>query len=254
MFYYMAASNDCHPNYVSYLMDKRTLSVQSINEILGKLEGEKKLLYDKNYIEQLYKEYQNIDVDDEKDIEALKRTFRGKGVLLIGPGQSIERQYETICTYKKNNIPITVSVNFVADSIGVDYIFLSNSKRYVQMATTLMGDNLDLEIIATSNVTKTNGKFDYTLKYSSLLDEEAEIIDNSFIMLLKIMKKLEVKHIALAGFDGYTGDTQSNYINPNMEYNFDNTQAEAINEYVAEILKQMKKDIDLEFITDSLYI
>ena len=242
MFYYMAASNDCHPNYVSYLMDKRTLSVQSINEILGKLEGEKKLLYDKNYIEQLYKEYQNIDVDDEKDIEALKRTFRGKGVLLIGPGQSIERQYETICTYKKNNIPITVSVNFVADSIGVDYIFLSNSKRYVQMATTLMGDNLDLEIIATSNVTKTNGKFDYTLKYSSLLDEEAEIIDNSFIMLLKIMKKLEVKHIALAGFDGYTGDTQSNYINPNMEYNFDNTQAEAINEYVAEILKQMKKE------------
>ena len=175
-------------------------------------------------------------------------------MLLIGPGQSIERQYETICTYKKNNIPITVSVNFVADSIGVDYIFLSNSKRYVQMATTLMGDNLDLEIIATSNVTKTNGKFDYTLKYSSLLDEEAEIIDNSFIMLLKIMKKLEVKHIALAGFDGYTGDTQSNYINPNMEYNFDNTQAEAINEYVAEILKQMKKDIDLEFITDSLYI
>ena len=46
MFYYLAAYNDCHPDYVSYLMNKRTLSVKSINEILGKLQGEKKLLYD----------------------------------------------------------------------------------------------------------------------------------------------------------------------------------------------------------------
>ena len=51
MFYYIAAFNDCHPNYVSYLMDKRTLSVKSINEILGQLKGEKRLLYDKDYIE-----------------------------------------------------------------------------------------------------------------------------------------------------------------------------------------------------------
>ena len=54
-------------------------------------------------------------------------------------------------------------------------------------------------MIATSNVTKTNGKFDYTLNYSSLIDEKAEIIDDSFIMLLKVMKKLGVKKILLAG-------------------------------------------------------
>ena len=39
MFFYLAAFNDCHPSYASYLMDKRTLSVQAINEILGKLSG-----------------------------------------------------------------------------------------------------------------------------------------------------------------------------------------------------------------------
>lgn len=254
MFYYLAASNDCHPNYVSYLMDKRTLSVQSINEILGKLQGEKKLLYDKNYIEQLYKEYQDIDVDDKTDIETLRKIFANRDILLIGPGQNIEKQYEAISNYKKKNEPITISVNFVADRVGVNYIFLSNSKRYVQLATTLADDNLDFEIIATSNVTKTSGKFNYMLKYSTLLDEEAEVIDNSFIMLLKVMKKLGVKHVALAGFDGYTGDSKNNYINPNMEYNFNATQAEAINKYVAETLKHMKKDVNLEFITDSLYV
>ena len=49
MFFYLAASNDCHPSYVSYLMEKKTLSVKSINEILGRLQGEKKLLYDQSY-------------------------------------------------------------------------------------------------------------------------------------------------------------------------------------------------------------
>lgn len=41
MFYYIAASNDCHPEYVAHLMNKRTLSIKSINEILKKLQGEK---------------------------------------------------------------------------------------------------------------------------------------------------------------------------------------------------------------------
>lgn len=253
MFFYLAASNDCHPSYVSYLMDKRTLSVQAINEILGKLTGEKKLLYDKDYVERLYKEYQDIDVDDKEDVAALSRLFEGRDVLLIGPGLSIEKQSELVMAYQKEHEPMTVSVNFVPEQMKVDYIFLSNSKRYVQLASTLADENLDLEVIATSNVTKTSGKFDYTLKYSTLLDEDAEVIDNSFIMLLKVMIKLGVGHVALAGFDGYVGDTASNYINPNMEYHFNAEQAKALNEYVKETLKELGKKLDIEFITESLY-
>lgn len=254
MFFYLAASNDCHPNYVSDLMDKRTLSVKSINEILGKLQGEKKLLYDKNYIEQLYKEYQDIDVDDKADIEGLKKAFEGRKVLLVGPGLNIKRQDAVIKEYIEKNHPIVVSVNFVAKEFDTDYIFLSNSKRYVQLATLLSRKPEELKVIATSNVTKTSGKFEYTLKYSTLLDEEAEIIDNSFIMLLKVMKRIGVGEVALAGFDGYIGDIKQNYINPDMEYNFNEEQAEALNQYVAEVLKVIKNEIKMEFITDSLYI
>ena len=58
MMFFIAASNDCHPNYVSYLLEKKTLPVKSINEILKGLKGDKKLLYDKALIENLYLEYQ----------------------------------------------------------------------------------------------------------------------------------------------------------------------------------------------------
>ena len=82
MFFYLAASNDCHPTYVSDLMKKKTLSVKQINELLGRLQGDKKLLYDKKYMEQLYLEYQENDIDDTLDVQALKELFGSRKLLL----------------------------------------------------------------------------------------------------------------------------------------------------------------------------
>ena len=253
MFFFIAALNNCHPNYVSDLMNKRTLSVKAINQILGKLEGDKKLLYDKNYLENLYLEYQNVDVDDTADMAELTKAFAGRNVLLLGPGMNVEKQKDRIESYVKENDPIIVSINFVSELFKPDYIFLSNAKRYVQLATELLQKGDEFKVIATSNVTKTSGKFDYTLKYATLLDEDAEIIDNSFIMLLKVMIRLGVKKVALGGFDGYMGDRRKNYVNQNMEYKFSKKQAESLNEYVCTVLKTLSDELEMEFITDSLY-
>lgn len=252
MFFFIAASNDCHPNYVSYLMDKRTLSVKSINEILAKLTGEKQLMYDQKLIEKLYLDYQDIEVNDDADVKALTELFRGREVLLLGPGQNVQKQLDKIEAYIAKKDPLIVTINFISGEFKSDYVFLSNAKRYVQLATALL-KNPELQVIATSNVTKTDGRFDYTLQYSSLLDMDAEIIDNSFIMLLKVMKKIGVTHVALGGFDGYTGDKKQNYINGYVEYSFTKTQAKELNAYVAGVLKSMKDELDMEFITDSLY-
>lgn len=251
MFFYIAASKDCHPSYVSYLMDKGTLSLKSINEILEKLEGDKKLLYDQQLIEELYLDYQKIDVNDEKDIEELKKVFAGKEVVLVGPGPSVELESDKIVAYQKDGDKLVVSVNYLPDVVRADYMFLSNAKRYVQMATALLNANEETKIIATSNVTKTSGSFDYTLRYSDLLDEKAEIVDNSLIMLLKVMRSLGVRKVGLAGFDGYK--EEKNYINPNMEYIFNKEKAKKLNAYVSEVITSMKNDFAIEVITDTLY-
>lgn len=59
-------------------MDKKKLSVKSINEILDKLEDSKKLLYDGQYIERLYVEYQKHECDDEKDRVHLRNWLGGR--------------------------------------------------------------------------------------------------------------------------------------------------------------------------------
>ena len=71
LFYYISALNKCHPNYVSYLMNKRTLSIKSINKILELIDTEKKLLYSKEHIEYLYLRYKENEYLDDKTIKTL---------------------------------------------------------------------------------------------------------------------------------------------------------------------------------------
>lgn len=250
MFYYIAASNDCHPNYVAYLMEKRTLSVKSVNEILSKLEGEKKLLYDKNYIESLYKQYQNHEINDADDISRLSEIFNNKTILLAGPGTSINSQKDRINSFNQKYSPLIISINYIPEKIKPDYVFLSNSKRYVQLASAL--SDKKYSIIAASNVTCVNGNFDYNLNISSLLDLNAQIIDNSLVMLIKALIKMNVKKVTLAGFDGYFKD-KHNYLCEDMEYDFVKDKCEYLNNYTIEFLNSVKDKIEIEFLTDSIY-
>ena len=113
--------------------------------------------------------------------------------------------------------------------------------------------NKDTKVIATSNVTQTQGTFEYVLNNSSLLDLEGSVLDHSFVMLLKALIKVNVKTVHCAGFDGYLEDGD-NYFNPAMEYWFSRRKAKEFNEYVIAALEELKKEIRIEFVTDSFYV
>ncbi|MBP1763535.1 MAG: Isopropylmalate/homocitrate/citramalate synthase [Firmicutes bacterium] len=253
LFYYISAANKCHPNYVSYLMNKRTLSIKSINEILKNIDPEKKLLYSKEHIEALYLQYQHTEHDDEEAFGALNGNLSSKEVLLIGPGNSVVADEGKISEYIRTHQPIVISINYIPNAFMPQYLFITNAKRYAQMATKLSeAKNRALKTIATSNVTKTKGSFSYVLNYSSLIDPETEIPDNSLIMLLKTLEKAGVKKIGLVGFDGYS-EHEMNYFNTNMEYSFAKEKAQYLNSYVKRFLDGYKSRMNVEFVTKSHY-
>jgi 4-hydroxy 2-oxovalerate aldolase len=109
-----------------------------------------------------------------------------------------------------------------------------------------------VKLIATSNLTRTHSKFDYTLDYESLIDRDAVVMDNSFIMLLKVLSRTAVNHVYLAGFDGYTSDAD-NYYSSKMEYEFVKKLGHDINAYVDRILPELRKQLDITFITSTVY-
>lgn len=251
--FFVSASNDCHPNYVSYLMDKKKLSAKSINEILEQIEPEKKLNYDKNYIEELYVAFQKKECDDASDRAKLTYRFKGKQVLLLGPGKSVTDSCDKIRSYQKEHRTITVAVNYIPENIAIDYLFISNAKRYVQLSAKLNMLQDKPALIATSNVTSTGEGFAYNLNYSSLLDEEAMIVDNPMIMFMKLLKELHIDGLALAGFDGYVESESANYVNPNMEHSFSHEKACDINRDVVTSIARLAPDYAYLYLTDSLY-
>ena len=54
--YYLAAINNCHPNYAKFLIDKKTVDIEIINQLLQEIQQDKKLTYDENIICKIYKE------------------------------------------------------------------------------------------------------------------------------------------------------------------------------------------------------
>ncbi len=251
--FFLSASNDCHPNYVSYLMDKKKLSVKSINEILESLVPDKKLLYDEAYIEKLYIDYQKNICDDTNDIEELKERFEGKEILLLAPGHSVYTEYNKVIGYIRTNNPIVISMNFCPEGYPLDYIFMSNAKRYVRLSSVLANLPSQIRTIATSNVTRAKGQFDYILNYSAWLDEDALIVDNPMLMFMKVLKQIGVDKVTLAGFDGYTKSETEDYVNPNMAYSFSKEKAMEINEDVINGLRKLQWYDHFQFLTESLY-
>ena len=253
MFYFIAASNDCHPNYVSYLMNKRTLSVMQVNSILERIPFEKKLMYDEKIIEKLYSDYQEIEVDDKACLEKLKEELEGRKIMILGPGTSVTNETEKVQEFILNNDPSIISINFIPSTIKPDFCFITNKKRFVQLSTNIAKNADTFKVIATSNVTSSTYTFDYTIKYSNLLDYNAQIIDNSFLMLLKVLKKIGASEVFVAGFDGYAVDNSPNYINPDMEYQFTSAEAADLNQYVIGELDKLSTDFKVNFLTSSYY-
>lgn len=251
--YYLAASNDCHPTYVQHLMQKRTLSIKSVNEILAMIAPEEKLAYNKEHIEDLYQKYQQQSINDADTLQTLERELKGKKIVVLGPGKSIRRQKAEIQAYLAKYKPTVITINYDPEDFYTDYIFLSNSKRYVGLANRLLKEENKGKIIATSNVTKTAGEFDYTVDYSGLIDLDAEIVDNSLLMLLKLLIRLGIREAELAGFDGYSSEKGENYFNVAMEYAFVKDNAERLNEFTRRRLQEISGDIKIHFVTASRY-
>ena len=253
LFYYIAASNHCHPDYVSWLMNKRTLSVTAVNKILQRIPKEKKLSKDMEMIRALYLDYQKSECDDTDSLDKLRDQLTGKSVLMIGPGRRVILEAHKIHHFIAEQRPVVISIHYIPKGIRPDYLLITNSRRYIQVSSQLTKpENNTLPIIATSNIRESERPFSYVVNYSSLIDENAEFPDNSMMMLIRLLEKVGVKNIALAGFDGYSPD-DINYFDKNMEYSFVKEKAEFFNQSGRRFFREQAGKTDIEFVTQSYY-
>lgn len=244
--YYLSAINKCHPNYASYLYNKKTLGMSDISNILKSIKSVDRALYNKSLIEQRYLEYQSHDIDDSETIKLLKEELKNKNILIICPGQSINKNIDLIQNCAKDNNCIIISVGFDVPFMKADYMFISNQCRL---------DNLqDIQadkIIYTSNIVQDDTN-KLIVNYNKLLNDIDIISDNAGIMLINLLAKLRVKNMYIAGMDGYDYSNDNFYKNT-LELGHENSYIDKLNEALSEKVSQMKEYLNIKFITASIY-
>ena len=250
--FYISALHDCHPNYVKYLLEKKTLSVSAINEILDVIPNDKKLLYNREFIHQAYINYQANAIDDQRVYEILKDVFLNRKILILGPGKSICSEQEIIKKYIDENNPVIISINFITEHYQSDYIFISNAKRYSKLSDMLFGRAITAKVIATSNVHELDYPISFVLNYESLLLDSIKNADNAVVLFLHFLVRLGILEVDLAGLDGFRPGTDNYY---SYKYNFaseDSFKAER-NKMMSDALSLLNKKIKIHFLTKTLY-
>lgn len=251
--YYIASVAGCHPNYASFLINKQTLHIQDIYAILSNLENNKRALFDKQYIGEEYIKYLNHHIDDEKSRCELLNLINERKVLLIAPGKSLKNDLEKIKKFICDNDCFVISVNFIPNNILVDASFISNMRRFKGIQDIVEQSKCSRKIILTSNIMTDPDDNILVVDYSSYINEEQCIADNAGLMCINLLKKIDIREIVLAGFDGFSADIKQNYFEQSMTMDVEAERLRKMNIATAKKLSQLGKQIKISFLTSTVY-
>lgn len=243
--YALSAKYNLHRNYAEFLLGKGRLRAKQINQILASIEENKKTAYDEKYIETIYEGFQNHEVDDRELLDRLRTEWKDRTLLILAPGSSIAEQKNRVDQFISEKNPIVISANFIPEIYRQDYAFYSNAMRY-----SAIEDKSEMEnLLVTSNLTDMSVAQN-VLNYSDLCFDDKGKSDNCVIMLMRLISKLGIDRVYVAGFDGYQSEG-CNYISSYMTNQHTKGMEENIRNtgYVTDIRKKM----DVIFLTPSIY-
>lgn len=246
--YYMSAIHKCHPSYASYLMNKHTLTMNQVNLLLQNLPKDTRHIFNKDLIKTLYLNLQNHGIDDNDTISRLSAEIKGREILLLAPGNTINSNKTLIKQFIKDKTPIIISVNSGFADFPGDYIFISNSKRLY----SLDYDSFEEKIIITSNLPALSDNF-LCVNYDRLCDKNFSEPDNAGAMLLRLLVSANAEKVYLAGFDGFSTQATANYCFDKLVGNISSDDAKRKNESIASQIKKLKSSLEIHFLTPSIY-
>jgi Isopropylmalate/homocitrate/citramalate synthases len=243
---YISSAHNAHPNYAGYLDDKKTLTIEGMNEIFDMMDDDKKVSYNKEYIEELYLQYMAAGKVQEEHKAELRAILEGKRIILVSPGKSSVEEIEKVRDFIKDNT-LVVSVNFAYQEIPLDFIFVSNLRRFRELS------NEDKKkCIVTSNISASGVYFQ--TKYRDLINEDEAVYDNAGLMAVKFFLRYPVEGVYLVGYDGYSHDLQENYSKSKMAYLTRNVVLDAINIGMCRVLKKYATQGNVKFLTSPRFV
>ena len=162
------------------------------------------------------------------------------------------KEKEIIDSYIKENNPVIITVNFVSDYYDADYIFVSNMKRFDDIDFSVV-DKWHNKVIVTSNINIVESANVIKVNYASYTNSDYIVSDNAGLMLLHLLRSCKAQKIALAGFDGFVPYAKQNYFSEELLNSVEYAELETKTVHIREYINQLKKEMDINFVTKSQY-
>ena len=86
-----------------------------------------------------------------------------------------------------------------------------------------------------------------------ICDRDHCISDNAGLMCINFLKKIGIKEVVLAGFDGFSQNGNENFYDNSMAMSVEAERLMRMNTATSKKLKQLKSQFDITFLTDSVY-
>lgn len=255
--YFIAGMYCCHVNNIAYLLKNHRTNAKDMYNIVEALSPEQRMKYDYDLLESKYIENQNRIVNDEEGLDNLKKEFKGRQLLLIAPGKSAVVEQEKVKQYIEKHNPIIIGVNAINEIYDYDYLFLINSARYDYAKEVYPKQFANVKKILLSSIKTEAAQDEIIVNFYRVVKCGWEHFDNAVIDCLRLMDKLHVKDIALAGFDEFGHKYNESYADAALPTLNPDNKWDELNEEIIEIFKDFKmaaKHVkNIEFITQSMF-
>jgi 4-hydroxy 2-oxovalerate aldolase len=256
---YIAGIYSSHVHNVTYLMDKHNIHAKDMRIIIESIDPVVRKRYDYDNLEMLYVNYVANKIDDTEAIKQLADDIGNKMVLVLAPGKTLETHKHIIEQFTRENDVVIISANFISSDYATDFSFFSNQKRLESNIEFRNKKLQGIKLILTSNVrAEISFSASLIINYSTLIKRKKwKYFDNAVILLLRLLDKVNVKKIYLAGVDGFsTGDNYA-FNNEFLDANISKDEIIIINTEIIDMFKDimaapLRNDF-IEFITPSLY-
>lgn len=255
--YFIAGTYCCHVNNIAYLLNNHRTGAKDMRNIIESLAPSDRLKYDYDLLEQKYIENQSREVDDAESFAMLKEALSDRCVVLIAPGKTASTESFAIKKYIADKNAVTIAVNAILPGYDYDYLFISNTVRYdyAKVAHTDIFERIHRIIL--SNVKTTPGENEMIINFNRAIKRGWTHFDNAVICMLRLLEKLGVSDIAIAGFDGFKTLYNESYADaslPTLSGDIDYSEMnDEIKDMYRDCVQSFGDKVKIKFITESYF-
>jgi len=255
--YFISGMYCCHVNNIAYLQKNHRTNAKDMNEIIKSLNPDDRIKYDYDLLEEKYLENQSRMVDDQSAVETLSKDLKDRNVLLIAPGKSTLTEIYKVKEFIRAKNPVVIEVNAINPEYDADYLFLISNSRYDYSKSIYPVQYGKMKKILLSNITSDEEEKNFIVNFNRVVKRGWDYFDNAVINCLRLMKILNVKDVAIAGFDEFSDRYNETYADPSLPTVNPKGDCSKLNAEILDMFKDFKQTVgdamNITFVTESIF-